>query len=439
MASLVGPFYFDEVNDDAEISSQSHSGAAAGGGINGGRVIRPSLSRDVSDFFEIHRFSLGIVVIGASGDLAKKKTYPSLLALYIEGFLPETVRIFGYARSKKTDEEFRAHLRPFLAKKAATFGAKGEGAVERFLSLCVYRPGQYDSEKNMGDVSAELETWEAASKHTARNRIFYMAIPPSLFVTVGRVVANVAQSSAGWNRVIVEKPFGHDSESARQLSEDLGALFREDQLYRIDHYLGKEMVQNLLILRFGNILYEPLWNRDFINCVIITFKEDIGTQGRGGYFNKSGIIKDVIQNHLIQILSLVAMEPPVRCSGENYSNYVRNEKVKVLRCIPPIQPEDVVLGQYVGGTNPKTGVSEIGYLEDETVPSGSVTETFATVVLRVNNRRWDGVPFILKAGKALDERKAEVRIQFKKPPAATAMFPNAAIPHNELVLRLQVS
>ncbi len=184
-------------------------------------------------------------------------------------------------------------------------------------------------------------------------------------------------------------------------------LFEERELYRIDHYLGKEMVQNLIVLRFANKIFSKIWNRDSIESVMITFKENIGTEGRGGYFDEFGIIRDVLQNHLMQILSLVAMEPPI----SNNADEIRNEKVKVLRSIAEIQLDDAILGQYVGNPEGKTDDARKGYLEDPTVPAGSITPTFAACVLRVRNERWDGVPFILKAGKALNERKAEIRIQ----------------------------
>ncbi|KAE9216668.1 Glucose-6-phosphate 1-dehydrogenase [Phytophthora fragariae] len=193
------------------------------------------------------------------------------------------------------------------------------------------------------------------------------------------------------------------------------------------------MVQNLLVLRFGNTIFEPIWNRNYVSSVTITFKEDIGTQGRGGYFDSYGIIRDVMQNHLLQVLSLVAMEPPVLCAGKDYSNYIRDEKVKVLNCIEPIKLENTVLGQYEGDKER----NEPGYLEDPTVPKGSVTPTFATAIMYVNNARWAGVPFIMKAGKALNERKGEIRVQFRPPPGSEHMFPGVKIPVQELVLRLQ--
>lgn len=229
--------------------------------------------------------------------------------------------------------------------------------------------------------------------------------------------------------MIVEKPFGHDLQSSQELSAHLSSLFTEDQIYRIDHYLGKEMVQNLMVLRFGNRIFGPIWNRNSVACVVLTFKEPFGTQGRGGYFNDFGIIRDVMQNHLLQMLCLVAMEKPASTSPDD----VRDEKVKVLKSIAPVPASDVVLGQYVG--NPKgKDHSKLGYLDDPTVPKGSCTPTFATAVLYVQNERWDGVPFILRCGKALNERKAEVRLQFTDVPGD--IF-NERCHRNELVVRVQ--
>lgn len=378
---------------------------------------------------------LTIFVVGASGDLAKKKTYPSLYDLHRHSFLPESVVICGYARSHKTDAEFRDHLRPFL---------KGGDDEDRsdFLDRCIYRAGGYDSEADVNAAFEDLKAVEAKSGAAVINRLFYFAIPPSVFVPIGKSLkhaiigpseADDGSEKIGWNRLIIEKPFGKDTASFEKLSSDMGALYTEKHLYRIDHYLGKEMVKNLMMMRYSNAIFEPLWNRNHISNIQITFKENFGTKGRGGYFDGYGIIRDIIQNHLLQVLTLVAMEPPVACSGENYSNYVRNEKVKVLDSIPPVELEDCVLGQYLA---PEDG-SEPAYVDDPTVPDDSVTPTYAAMVLRINNPRWEGVPFILKAGKALNERKAEVRIQFKQPPGAAAMFPGEKIPHNELVMRLQ--
>jgi len=364
--------------------------------------------------------ALSVVVIGASGDLAKKKTYPALYSLHVHGLLPPNAIIAGYARSKLTDKVFKAKI-------SANFKGGDEATKADFLSRCFYFAGQYASPEDFARFNTELLAREKKSTvdYCRSNRIFYMAIPPTIFVAVGKGIQPAAMSKTGWNRVIVEKPFGHDSESSAELGSQLSALFTEDQIYRIDHYLGKEMVQNLMVLRFANQVFEPLWNRDHIKCVIITFKEPFGTKGRGGYFDNFGIIRDVMQNHLLQVLTLVAMESPVTLSAED----VRNEKVKLLRAISAIKLEDLVIGQYAADPNG----SEPSYLDDPTVPNDSVTPTYACAALPIKNARWGGVPFILKCGKALNERKAEIRVQFKCP--VNNLFEDLS--PNELVLRVQ--
>ena len=396
--------------------------------VNSGMVIED----DGSSCEFLHQ-ALTVFVIGASGDLAKKKTYPSLFALYQAGYLPEHAVVVGYARSQKSDDEFRAQIAGYIKVRADD--ADAAALKQAFLAKCIYRSGRYDAPEDVGAVGAEMALLEQATGLDVANRLFYFAIPPSVFVPIGTSIKQAALATRGWNRLIVEKPIGHDLASFDALSKDMSALYNEDEVYRIDHYLGKEMVQNLLVLRFANATFEPLWNKHHISSVTITFKEDIGTQGRGGYFDSYGIIRDVMQNHLLQVLSLIAMEAPVLASGADYANFIRDEKVKVLNCIQPIALEDTVLGQYTGDA----AKNEPGYLEDPTVPQGSVTPTFATCVMYVNNARWDGVPFIMKAGKALNERKGEIRIQFRPPPGASHMFPGVHIPINELVMRLQPS
>jgi glucose-6-phosphate 1-dehydrogenase len=377
---------------------------------------------------------LSIVVIGASGDLSKKKTYPALFSLYVNGLLPTNTTIIGFARSSKTDEVFRAWMKPFLSKIGS------DEMIDKFLSFCYYHTGQYDSAEAFAGVDSRLSKFEdellltkemKSSGSSIVNRLFYFAIPPSVFVDSSRSIKASAQTLRGWNRVIVEKPFGRDLDSCLALGKDLGSIFDESQIYRIDHYLGKEMVQNLLVLRFANAIFEPIWNRNHISNVQITFKEPIGTGGRGGYFDDIGIIRDVMQNHLLQIASLVAMEPPISLDAEA----VRDEKVKVLRSAKPLTLEESVLGQYVAGKGPG---QEEGYLDDNTVPDDSTCATFALCTLYFNNPRWDGVPFILKCGKALNEKKAEVRIQFKECPGNLfASSEDSVANRNELVLRVQ--
>lgn len=357
---------------------------------------------------------LTIVVIGASGDLARKKTFPALQALHAQGLLPHSTRVFGYARSELNQSEFRSRVEAGLPS----------GDPSDFLGLLEYCSGSYDS---VADLSAMVERIDAVEgRDTPTNRLFYFAIPPSVFAAVAGALKATAMSRSGWNRVVVEKPFGRDLASSRVLSRALLTHYAESQLYRIDHYLGKEMVQALMVVRFANTLLEPLWSGQHIQCVLITFKEDFGTRGRGGYFDQYGILRDVVQNHLLQVLSLVAMEAPVSLAPED----IRNEKVKVLKYIRELTRDRLLLGQY--GADPKG--SEPAYRDDPGVPDDSVTPTFAQAVLHVDNARWAGVPFVLKAGKALDQRKAEVRVQFKRP--ASGLY-GADLAPNELVLRIQ--
>lgn len=388
--------------------------------MSGTHAVSSGSSAEISDFYECEYLTtaLTVFVVGASGDLAKKKTYPSLFSLFVTGYLPENVIICGYARSKKSDEEFREGMRKKL---------KGDSDdISRFLERCIYRHGQYDDQGRIAEVFGEISEIEARVNGAASNRLFYFAIPPNLFVSIGRSLKAAAMSQTGWNRFIIEKPFGRDLHSFEALDADISSLLSESQTFRIDHYIGKEMVQNLMIMRFANSTFEPLWNRNHISSVTITFKEDFGTQGRGGYFDKYGIVRDVMQNHLMQILCMVAMEPPVHATGD----YIRNEKVKVLQCIDEIRKEDCITGQYTAyGKEP-------GYTDDEGVPDNSQTPTFATLVMYIRNARWEGVPFILRAGKALNERKSEVRVQFRGAPGGTRLF-DSPLPRNELVMRVQ--
>jgi len=362
------------------------------------------------------------VVFGASGDLAKKKIYPTLWAIYKENLLPPKVRFVGYSRSKISVDDIRERCKPWFKVKEGE-----EEKAEAFWSCNSYVAGGYDQRRDFEMLTQEMARYENSGQ---ANRLFYLALPPSVFEHVTTQLKETCMSATGWNRVIVEKPFGKDSASSAKLSNHLSSLFKEEEIYRIDHYLGKEMVQNLITLRFGNILFSPTWNRDHIASVIITFKEPFGTMGRGGYFDEFGIIRDIMQNHLLQVLCLTAMEKPVSTNPDD----IRDEKVKVLKAIREIQLEDVVLGQYVGNPDGPTEDSKKGYLDDPTVPAGSVTPTYAEAVLRINNERWEGVPFILRSGKALNERKAEVRIQYRDVPGD--IFSGSTV-RNELVMRVQ--
>ncbi|XP_046682296.1 glucose-6-phosphate 1-dehydrogenase isoform X3 [Homalodisca vitripennis] len=362
------------------------------------------------------------VTLGASGDLAKKKTYVTLWMLFRDKLLPSKIIFYGYARSNLTVEDLRKRCEPYM-----TVRPEEKERFEDFWKLNYYFQGSYDNRKDFEMLNQALEKHEP--RQGVAHRLFYLALPPSVFETVTVHLRNTCMSTKGWSRVIIEKPFGRDSNSSEKLSSHLASLFKEEQIYRIDHYLGKEMVQNLMTLRFGNRIFSPTWNRECIASVQITFKEPFGTQGRGGYFDEFGIIRDVMQNHLLQILSLVAMEKPATIHPDD----IRNEKVKVLKCIPELKLDDVVLGQYVGNPDGK-GDEKVGYLEDPTVPNGSTTPTYCMAVLQIKNERWDGVPFILRCGKALNERKAEVRIQYNDVPGD--IF-SGKTKRNELVIRVQ--
>ncbi|KAL7477571.1 hypothetical protein ACHAW6_003378 [Cyclotella cf. meneghiniana] len=368
---------------------------------------------------------LAIVVIGASGDLAKKKTYPSLLSLFSDYLLPPNVIIYGYARSNINTVQLREKLRPYLTKTV-----KDDDVVDDFLSRCHYQAGSdYGDSRSWHDLDEKIVEFEdeiARTKGFAKvNRLFYFAIPPNVFAETGEAIKTSCMSSKGFSRMIVEKPFGKDLESCKEILARLGQHFDETNLFRIDHYLGKEMVQNLMVMRFGNIWMESIMNRNYVQCVMLTFKEPFGTEGRGGYFDQYGIIRDIIQNHLLQVMCLLCMECPNKLDGIDAGEKIRDEKVRVLEAINPVTLDEVFLGQYEG------------YHDDETITNkNSNCPTFAAVRCFINNPRWAGVPIVFKAGKALNERKAEMRIQFKDAPAGEFLF-GTKVPRNELVIKLQ--
>ncbi|KDQ21022.1 hypothetical protein BOTBODRAFT_27037 [Botryobasidium botryosum FD-172 SS1] len=364
-----------------------------------------------------------IVVLGASGDLAKKKTFPALFGLFKNDGLPKGIKIIGYARTKMDQDEFHKRATSYLKNK--NDDPKFETYVNDFKSISSYHNGGYEDDESFQKLNSELEKIEANYKGEEVNRVFYLALPPTVFIPVAEHLKRNCYSKKGVNRIIVEKPFGKDLQSYRELVTKLKAQWTEDETFRIDHYLGKEMVKNILVLRFANMALSSSWDRNSISNVQITFKEPFGTEGRGGYFDEFGIIRDVLQNHLLQVLSILTMESPVSFSAED----IRDEKVKVLRAIAPVERKDTLLGQYVAANG------KPGYLDDDTVPKNSNCPTFAATTLWINNPRWEGVPFILKAGKALNEAKVEARIQFKD--VTRGIFKDIA--RNELVIRIQPS
>jgi glucose-6-phosphate 1-dehydrogenase len=374
---------------------------------------------------------LSVIVIGASGDLARKKIFPALFALYCQERFPSSFRIIGFSRTGYSDEQFRE----VLAKHLTCRYAEGDSCPTRirdFLDRCHYVAGKYGERDSYLDLFARMQEVEESREV---NRLYYLSIPPSIFLDVAGALGGAGLVQCGirdpWSRVVIEKPFGSDRASSDVLVEGMSRVFREAQTFRIDHYLGKEVIQNLMVLRFANLCFEPLWNRNYIESVQISWKENLSVAGRAGYFNDYGIIRDVMQNHLLEILALTAMEPCVKFDA----GHICNEKIRVLRSIQPLTLDRVAVGQYTRGTVGETTFP--GYLEERDVPPGSRTPTYGAAVLEVENDRWRGVPFMIVAGKGLDRRHTEIRIRFKA--VASGMFAafTESLGANELVIRVQ--
>jgi glucose-6-phosphate 1-dehydrogenase len=341
-----------------------------------------------------------IVIFGASGDLTRRKLIPSLHSLGCEGHLPRTVQVLGVARSALTDEAFRARLYKGVAEYARLTPRVCE-LWSSFAGRHSYLAGGYDDPDTYRRLGERLAQYDA-ERGTSANRLFYLATPPSLYpVIVDRLgQAGLNRSDPGWTRIIIEKPFGHDLASARQLNVQVHEVFDEAQVYRIDHYLGKETVQNLMTFRFANAIFEPLWDRNYVESVQITMAESIGVGHRAGYYDRAGVLRDMLQNHLLQLLTLTAMEPP---SAFN-ARALRDEKVKVLQAVRPLASDCYVLGQYKG------------YRREAGVADNSTTPTFVALKLHVDNWRWKGVPFYLRTGKNLARKVTEITLQFKHVP-----------------------
>ena len=374
---------------------------------------------------------LSIIIVGGSGDLARKKVYPALFALYCQGFLPDSFNVFGFARSNYSNNEFRTKIEEHLTCRYTPDHSCAQ-KMSKFLEHCFYVSGQYGSADSFLDLFSVMQEFET-SKET--NRLFYLAIPPSIFIDAARAIGDagfvICGENSPWSRVVIEKPFGHDRESSDILTKELAQVFTEDQTYRIDHYLGKEAVQNLMILRFANIVFEPIWNSKYIDSVHINWQEDIGVPGRAGYFDDFGIIRDVIQNHMLQILALIAMEKPASINAHD----IRNEKVRVLKSIKPLSIDNIVVGQYLAGEY--KGTKHSAYIEEDSVPSNSTTPTYASAVLEIDNERWKGVPFIISAGKAMNDHLNEVKITFKEVSSNIFCDSSSCPPANQFVVRIQ--
>ncbi len=354
-----------------------------------------------------------VVIFGITGDLSHRKLMPALYNLARERFLPVSFSIVGVGRRSKTDEEIHAEFREAMNR----FSRSGYAQAlvwDSFAEGIFYHQTRFDDTKGYERLKERLEEIDRA-RGTQGNRLIYLATPPELYETI---VANLGAAdlcqSEGWTRIIVEKPFGHDRASAEALDEKLHKVFREAQIYRIDHYLGKETVQNVYVLRFANGIFEPIWNRDYIDHVQITVAEAIGIEGRGEYYDAAGALRDIIQNHMLQLVALTAMEPPAVFEP----NAVRDEKAKVLRAIRPLVRDQItthiVCGQYTDGV--VNGQHVDSYRKEPEVKPDSVTDTFVALKLEIDNWRWAGVPFYLRTGKRLPKRVTEIAIQFKLPP-----------------------
>jgi glucose-6-phosphate 1-dehydrogenase len=377
-----------------------------------------------------------IVIFGAAGDLTRRKLVPALLNLSSYGLLPKDFAVIGVARREISDDEFREQQSEAVRQFAA--GATDEPAWRAFRERLFYVAGEFGDAGTYERLAGRLRD-VAARQRTDGNALFYLATPPQFFAQIvkGLGAAGLAREEGnGWRRVIVEKPFGRDLDSARRLNEQIREVLKESQIYRIDHYLGKETVQNIMVFRFANGLFEPVWNRRYVEHVEISVAETVGAEGRGGYYESAGVVRDMMQNHMFQLLALIAMEPPISFEGEA----ARNEKVKVLQAIRPMSPEDIlkraVRGQYGDGF---LGQSKVpAYRAEPNVSPGSNTETFAAVEFYVENWRWAGVPFFLRSGKRLPRRATQIIIQFRKPPLL--LFPRAAVGEieaNRLMIQVQ--
>jgi len=376
-----------------------------------------------------------IVIFGASGDLTSRKLIPALYHLFKEHQMPSSFRVIGFARREKTDESWRQELRAALDQFSRTKPVDDAvwAAFAKNISYC-----QGDITEAAAYKKLEQTLTSFGEPPLRENLLFYLATQPSQFGQVVEQLHNAGllhKKGRGWQRIVVEKPFGHDLASAHALNEELTRYANEQQVFRIDHYLGKETVQNILMFRFSNSIFERLWNRESIDHVQITVSERIGVCGRGGYYEEAGALRDMVQNHMLQVLALISMEPPVSLEAES----IRDEKVKLLKSIRPLTPADiakqVVRGQYFAGV--VDGESRPGYRQETKVKSDSNVETYVALKLFIDNWRWSGVPFYLRTGKNLPLSASEVRIQFRPTPHVLFAAVCGELDENAIALRLQ--
>jgi glucose-6-phosphate 1-dehydrogenase len=384
------------------------------------------------------------VIFGASGDLTKRKLVPALYALAAEGALPTGFSVVGAGRTHFTNEEFRESMRAAVAEHGRI--ELRDDVWQGFADGLFYVTFDLDREDGLDALTDVLDHVDR-SRGTCGNRVYYFSVPPSAVLPLAERMSKAGltwQEPGCFRRVVIEKPFGRNLETARELNRRLHDFFTEEQIYRIDHYLGKESVQNLLVFRFGNGIFEPLWNRQYIDHVQITVAESLGVEGRGAYYEEAGALRDMVQNHIMQLVAIVGMEPPSNFQAET----VRDEKVKLLRALRPIHPDDApshtVRGQY--GPGWVSGEQVPGYREETGVPAASLRETFVAMKVDIDNWRWAGTPFYVRTGKRLVKRASEIVIQFRRVPHSpfggniatpTGVLPPHAIDPNLLVLRIQ--
>ncbi len=380
-----------------------------------------------------------IVIFGATGDLTRRKLIGAIYNLAVENLLPDAFAVVGFARRDKSDDQFAGEMREALGQHSRRQPID-EQIWDRLGAHVHYHRGAFDDSEAFVGLAGRLEALDR-DLGTRGNRLFYLATPPEHFPPIVQGLSSAGLIAASgdasrWTRVIVEKPFGHDLESARVLDQTLHNALGESQIYRIDHYLGKETVQNILVFRLGNGFFEPLWNSRYVDHVQITVAESVGVEGRAGYYEKAGVVRDMFQSHILQLLTLLAMEPPVTLAADS----VRDEKVKVLRSLRAFTPQDVrrntVRGQYAPGLI--GGANVVGYREEPGVDPVSMTDTYTALKLSIDNWRWAGTPFYIRVGKRLPRRATEVAITFKAPPLA--LFAQAGVSHggpNVLGIRIQ--
>jgi glucose-6-phosphate 1-dehydrogenase len=354
-----------------------------------------------------------IVIFGASGDLSKRKLLPSLYRLFYERRISQNFAVIGSSRTPMSDDEFRAKMKESVSKflEEAPFDEEVWNSFEQCL---FYVAGDLTNTDSYIDLKAKLDQVEK-SHQTTGNVLFYLSTQPSHYAdAIKELGAHGLEKGNGWRRVIIEKPFGHDLMSARKLNDDIHQVFDESNIYRIDHYLGKETVQNILAFRFGNGIFEPLWNRRYVDHVQITAAESIGVEGRGGYYQEAGALRDMIQNHLSQVMATVAMEPPNVFDAEN----VRDERAKLLRAVRIMKPEEVAKYAVSGQYGPaKVGGQDLpGFRQEKSVDPEAQTDTYAAVTFFIDNWRWAGVPFYIRSGKRMPKRVTDISIQFHAPP-----------------------